>query len=85
MAFKAPAQFGIISLLKIELKTLVSNRIWYIILNVCEEDYIGKTTRVCSIRMKKNKYDPKSHVFEHHHKVGHIIDFGNVKTQDRAK
>ena len=28
---------------------------------------------------KKRLKNPKSHVFEHHHKCGHKIDFDNVK------
>ena len=50
----------------------------------CEEDYIGKTKRACSIRIKEHEYDSKSHVFEHNHKVGHKIDFDNVKILDSA-
>ena len=61
-----------------------SNVVYHLKCLNCEEDYIGKTTRVCSIRMKEHEYDPKSHVFEHHYKVGHKIDFDNVKILDRA-
>ena len=54
--------------------------IYYLRCLNCDEDYIGKTTRVCSTKMKEHEHsDPKSHVYQHHHTAGHKIDFDNVK------
>ena len=81
MACKAQAQWGDHFPFKdrVEGPCKQSNVVNHLKCLNCQEDFIGKTTRVCSIRMKDHEYDPKSHLFEHHDKFGNKIDFGNVK------
>jgi hypothetical protein len=50
----------------------------------CPANYIGQSKRICNIRMADHKNDAKSHVYEHHIKTGHVIDFDNVEILDRA-
>ena len=46
----------------------------------CDEDFIGKTTRVCSKRKEEHEHsDLKSDVYQHHHTAGHKNNFDNVK------
>jgi len=59
--------------------------------SVCNEDYIGKTERILSYRIKEHqspKKDKKgnyvSALFEHHKITGHKIDFNRIKIFDRA-
>ena len=85
VAFKVPAQFGDNFPLKdrAEDPSKQSNVVYHLKCLNCEEDFIRKTTGVCSIRMKEHEYDHE-HAFEHNHKVGHAIDFDNVKILDRT-
>ena len=50
----------------------------------CNADYIGQTKRICDVRMNDHQTDKNSHVYEHHNKPGHEIDFENVEILDRA-
>jgi hypothetical protein len=49
----------------------------------CPAHYIGKSKRICNVRMKDHEKDDKSHVLEHHNLPGHEIDFDN-EILDRA-
>ena len=56
-----------------------SNVVYHLKCLNCDEEYIGKTTRICSKRMSEHEHsDPSSHVYQHNIKVGHKIDFENV-------
>ena len=35
----------------------------------------GETKRICDVRMNDHQTDKNSHVYEHHSKPGHEIDF----------
>ena len=49
----------------------------------CPAHYIGKSKRICNVRMKDHEKDDKSHVLEHNNLPGHEIDFDN-EILDRA-
>jgi len=87
IAFKTPAQLGDHFPFKdkVEDPSKQANVVYHLKCLNCEEDYIGKTSRICSNRMREHEHsDPSSHVYQHHHKIGHKIDFDNVKILDRA-
>ena len=50
----------------------------------CNAEYIGKTRRVLSIRIKEHKEKMESKVRQHIAQTSHSIDFDNVKILDRA-
>ena len=87
VAFKSPAQLGDHFPFKdrVEDPSKQSNVVYHLKCLNCDEEYIGKTTRICSKRMSEHEHsDPSSHVYQHNIKVGHKIDFENVKILDRA-
>jgi hypothetical protein len=76
VAFKAPTQLGDHFPFKdrVEDPSKQSNVVYYLKCLNCEEDYIGKTTRICSNRMSEHEHsDPSSHVYQHNIKDGHKI------------
>src|SRR4051812_22038618 len=53
----------------------------------CDADYIGKTERILSLRMKEHRSKAKTNnnaTHRHCQDTGHTIDYDNVKILDRA-
>ena len=87
VAFKAPAQLGDHFPFKdkVDDPSKLSNVVYQLNCKDCEASYIGKSKRICSKRMEEHGgTDKDSHVYQHHVKEGHEIDFDGVKILDRA-
>ena len=70
---------------------LKNNRSQYIKCSECHADYIGKTERILSYRIKEHQSSKKdkkgnyaSALYEHHKLTNHKIDFDGIKILDRA-
>ena len=73
---------------EVEKQSLV---VYHIKCKECKENYIGKTERILSYRIKEHqspKKDKKgnyeSSVYAHHAKTGHVIDWEGIEILDRA-
>ena len=62
-----------------------SNVIYHIKCNDCNADYIGKSIRICNIRMKEHDNEKsKSNAKDHEIESGHKMDYDDIKILDRA-
>ena len=62
-----------------------SNVIYHIKCNECDADYIGKSIRICNIRMNEhdnNKSKSNAHI--HELETGHKMNFDDIEILDRA-
>jgi hypothetical protein len=86
VAFKSPATLGSHFPFKDKVTdpSKLSMVVYHLKCKNCNADYIGHTKRICDVRMKDHQTDKNFHVFEHHNKPGHEIDFENVEILDRA-
>ena len=86
VAFKSPATLGSHFPFKDKVTdpSKLSMVVYHLKCKNCNADYIGQTKRICDVRMNDHQTDKNSHVYEHHSKPGHEIDFENVEILDRA-
>ena len=86
VAFKSPAELGDHFPFKDQVvdPTKLSNVVYHIKCKNCSDSYIGMSTRICAIRMEEHMKVKGSHVYLHHVKEGHEMDFDNIKILDRA-
>jgi hypothetical protein len=87
VAFKAPATISSHFPFKdyIDDPKKRSGVVYHLKCKTCNEDYIGKTIRICNTRLIEHEITQKSsHVHQHHIQPGHEIDFDNVIILDRA-
>ena len=90
IAFTSPAQIGTHfkfkdKITEVEKQSLI---VYHIKCGECNENYIGKTSRIFAIRLKENaesvtgREDSSIHI--HHLQTGHMIDFKGATILDRA-
>ena len=87
VAFKAPAQLGDHFPFKdkVDDPSKLSNVVYQLKCNNCDASYIGKSKRICNLRLEEHGgRDKESHVYQHKINEGHEIDFEGVKILDRA-
>ena len=86
VAFKSPAELGDHFPFKDQVldPTKLLNVVYHIKCKNCSDSYIGMSTRICAIRMEEHMKVKSSHVYQHHVKEGHEMDFDNIKILDRA-
>ena len=75
-------------IIEVEKQSLV---VYHIKCSECHADYIGKTERILSYRIKEHQSSKKdkkgnyaSALYEHHKLTNHKIDFDGIKILDRA-
>ena len=86
--FRPVCKLGCLSKLKASFSlTSLSNVIYKVNCTMCEEFYIGLTTRRLEQRLKEHASCDSSALFRHTMDTGHPIDFANpeVLTSDRIK
>jgi GIY-YIG catalytic domain-containing protein len=86
VAFVAPMEIG--KLFKFKDKVIEVEKQFLVVYHVkckdCGADYIGKTERILSRRLKEHKESKSSTLFQHAASTGHEIDYDNVEILDRA-